>query len=636
MKARLIQKEKLKDHNKAEKAMLRLLEGLPEGYTIYRELKLTRAYEDRVRGLEKAQPDFVVVGPAIGVLSIEVKDWNLDSNRYTWRDQITVLKQAVGSDVVEELHNPADQADTYLHALRELISGTNVFVTSIVAFPRQSRQAFLNRVANIDVIKKPQSKFLLNLETTIFWEEVDQYLTDPEALLKRIVRKHPAFRQPSESELLAVHDRLLPNSFRIGEFGNREKARKQLKLITEEQEKWIFGLERPQNYLLDVAGSGKTNALVSRALHIIEQAHKQRQTPPNILITTYNPNLQVNIQWILDEKVRNPEERHTRYGTLRVENVETIMQSIACAAYGCASIDEYHKLNNPASKDYQQILSDDVQTALKETPDKFRIYDYIFIDEIQDFDDLQLDLIRRLSKTDFFFFVGDIGQKLYDRYHNLRRHGFFIEELELPKTYKMYRTPRYIGELAFRFIMADNVIREEFEQHGYKQDTQFKALIDNGAELLRATEPLSAIMERINALLSGSCTEDDIMVITSEQELPKYAEAFERAHISFNVGHPKTEGRIALLDFMNVKGLEREVVIISGIEDLYNRSKPEAMFDDPASQQKKERFSRRKIYVALTRTIHDCIIFYSNPTNPFVSELLRLNRQIMAKRQAVK
>src|SRR5690606_2437310 len=188
MKARLIQKEKLKDHNKAEKAMLRLLEGLPEGYTIYRELKLTRAYEDRVRGLEKAQPDFVVVGPAIGVLSIEVKDWNLDSNRYTWRDQITVLKQAVGSDVVEELHNPADQADTYLHALRELISGTNVFVTSIVAFPRQSRQAFLNRVANIDVIKKPQSKFLLNLETTIFWEEVDQYLTDPEARRKRIVR----------------------------------------------------------------------------------------------------------------------------------------------------------------------------------------------------------------------------------------------------------------------------------------------------------------------------------------------------------------------------------------------------------------------------------------------------------------
>jgi superfamily I DNA/RNA helicase len=391
-------------------------------------------------------------------------------------------------------------------------------------------------------------------------------------------------------------------------------------------------LDRPANYLLDVAGSGKTNVLVSRAIHIIDQAHKKKQNPPNILLTTYNPNLQRNIERILEGKIKS-DERHTRYKTLRIENVEFIMERIAISGYGFKRTQEYYKLNDPSGVNYRQILREDVRAALQDQIDKYQIFDYVFIDEIQDFDDDQLYLVRKLARTDKFFFVGDIGQKIYDRYHDLKRHGFAIDALQLPKSYKMYRTPRYIGELAYRFIMADTIIRSEFEQHGYHQDTQFASYNANAAELLRVSDSIPSVIERVQDLLMSQCTEDDIMVITSEQLLPAYKVAFEQGGIKFSVGEPKQAGQISLVDFMNVKGLEREIVFVSGIEDLYVRQ--EGLFDDLATQLKEERFSRRKIYIALTRAIEECIVYYTNSGNVFISELVAINRKIINKRQEI-
>jgi superfamily I DNA/RNA helicase len=632
MRPRLIQTDKLKDDNKAEKEMLEFLKELSEGYTIYRELQVNRAFEDKVYGMEKGQPDFVVVGADIGLLSIEVKDWNLTLNQYTWRDQYKVVKKAVKDASEKVIDSPVAQADVYRHAFMELTRDIRIFVTSIVAFPRLSRSEFLNKIGNIDHLKNPQSRFFLDLDTVIFKEDLDEFFTKPEVLFTRIVRKHSNFRPATVEQTQQVNERLLPNSFRIGDLAKRQQNREKLRMITQQQEKWIFDLNRSTSYLLDVAGSGKTNALVSRAIHIIEQHHKQKQPLPNVLLTTYNPNLQRNIERILEGKIK-PEERHTRYRTLRVENIEYIMERIALTGYGIKSKKEYHELNNPGSSDYSKTLRDDVRTALQDNLDTFRIFDYILIDEIQDFDDEQLYLIRKLARKENFFFVGDIGQKIYDRYHDLKRHGFNVAELDLPKTYKMYRTPRYIGELAYHFIMSDSSIRSEFETYGYRADTEFASHNENAASLLRVSSPIDAVVERIQDLLATHYTEDDIMVITSPQKGPLHAKAFTNAGLRFSVGQPKSASEISLVDYMNVKGLEREVVFVTGVEDLYHASKPDAMFQNPAAQLKEERFSRRKIYVALTRAIEECIVFYTDPSNKFISELVTINRKITTKRQ---
>ncbi len=74
-------------------------------------------------------------------------------------------------------------------------------------------------------------------------------------------------------------------------------------------------------------------------------------------------------------------------------------------------------------------------------------------------------------------------------------------------------------------------------------------------------------------------------------------------------------------------------MLISGIEDLYNRK--QGLFDTPSEQLKEEGFSRRKIYVALTRPTEECIVYYTDSSNFFVNELITINRKLISKRQQV-
>jgi hypothetical protein len=116
MKCQLIQTDKIGQENQGERAMLAFLKNLPVGYFVYRELQLTDTYRNRMKGFEKKKTEFVVVSPETGLISIEVKDWNLARNVYAWRDQYTIEKRPIGGQP-EEVDNPTVQVNAYLHAL---------------------------------------------------------------------------------------------------------------------------------------------------------------------------------------------------------------------------------------------------------------------------------------------------------------------------------------------------------------------------------------------------------------------------------------------------------------------------------------------------------------------------------------
>ena len=78
--------------NAGERDMFSFLKNMPEDYTLYSELKINVGYKDQVEHLEQKQPDFVVVGNDIGIVSIEVKDWNLLNNIYEWKNQFALNK----------------------------------------------------------------------------------------------------------------------------------------------------------------------------------------------------------------------------------------------------------------------------------------------------------------------------------------------------------------------------------------------------------------------------------------------------------------------------------------------------------------------------------------------------------------
>ena len=434
MKCQLIQTTKIADENLGEQEMLAFLRNLSAEYFVYRELQLTPAYHERVRGIEKKQPDFVVVSPETGLLSIEVKDWNLTCNAYEWQDQyrIRVTDQTTGH--VREIDNPTAQVDAYLYALMELVGGLGVFVTSIVAFPRVSRSDLLNRLENIEVLRNPQSKFYLDLDRTLFREDLDRYVARPEELLVKVVQGHRRFQRSSSQQVERVNRRLLPSSFRIGDYTERQKNQRRLKMITEQQQRWIFDLDPQQNYLLDVAGSGKTNVLISKAIHTVDSAGGG--ATPRILLTTYSPNLETNIRRIFQHKIADSPDRARYKEAITIQCVPAMIEQIVASVLGIDSIDQYHSPDE-SPKTYETRLRQDVEDILRSEPDRFRRFDHVFIDEIQDFDNFYLLVIHHLCKSKSLFFVGDIGQKIYERRHDLERLGFVTGRAEVAKSYKM-------------------------------------------------------------------------------------------------------------------------------------------------------------------------------------------------------
>lgn len=630
MGCQLIQTRSLGDDNRGERAMLAFLRNLPEEYFVYRELQLTPRYEERVRGIEKKQPDFVVISPTVGAMCIEVKDWDLTRNAYEWRDQYKLRVTDRGTGQAREIENPTAQASAYLYALMELVAGLDVFVTSIVAFPTVSRSDFLNRLENVAVLQNPQSRFYLDLSRTLFREDLDRYIAQPETLLAHVVATYAKFHAASPNQVERVHMRLLPSSFRIGDYTERQQNQRRLKMITREQQRWIDSMDKHQNYLLDVAGSGKTNVLLSKAMRLIEAAGESAL--PRILVTTYSRNLETNIRRIFQAKITDSPIRKHYQDAITVQSIPGVMEQMVIAVLGLDGIDRYRTAGE-SREAYEERLRDDVESILRSEPEQFRRFDHVFVDEIQDFDNFYLLVADHLCKSRSFFFVGDIGQKIYERSHSLERLGFVRGRVELKKSYKMFRTPRYIAELATRFILRDPLSKKEFAAQGYTDNFKYPNKLKNMAEIVRSPHPEQEAAVRVRGFLDTGYAEADVMVITSEARLTQMGTSMRSAGVEYVLGEPVQGSAVSLVSFTDVKGLEKEIVLVTGIEDLHERSKLQGTFDDEDSRYRKELLSRRKVYVALTRPLEQLIVYYQDGSNRFISDLVEINNDILSRRQ---
>ncbi len=622
MKCQLIQTTKLADTNLAEKEMLGFLKNLSESNFLYREFKLTPAYLEQTKGLEEQRPDFVVVSPWLGLVSIEVKDWNLSLNQYEWVDQYKVRKTDRNGKE-DWVDNPVEQASRYLYGFMQLLKsqGSDVFVSSLVAFPRLSRAEFGNKISNIGLLKNPQSKFYLDMDKTIFKEDLDKHALNPEKLLIEILKKSGRnFNYPLK-EIEKANRILLPSSFVVGDFSKRQAGQQQLRIISEKQREWVFGIDRKMNYLLDVPGSGKTNALISRAIHYVDL-----NPGKSALITTYSENLTVNIRRIFEQKTLEMGVKYTN--SLIVQSVPDLIEVVLTEIFSKTEIKD-----RKTDKDsFETWAVTNAREILSAQPDKFRVFDAIFIDEIQDFDNFYLITINHFLKENNYFFVGDIGQKIYERQFDLERLGIIAHRIELPKSYQMYRTPRHIAKLAVDFIWKDPYCRNEFEENGYKGDFQYSNTKQWAAEILKSSDAAAEIAARVELFLTAGYIPDDILIITSSRLIDTICDHLKQKNIPYITGEPKTDGFVALVEFQDAKGLEREIVLITGAEDLYDKSKPEGMFWNESQKIKRQGMSRRMIYVAITRTIEQLLILYEQPSNPFITDLLKLNESILSKR----
>ena len=194
MKCKLIQTTRIPPNNRAEiKMQAFLTTNMPADHFVYREFKLTGAYKGaynrRTVGADYKRPDFLLVGPRVGLISIEVKHWRLDKHTYEWVDQETVRRTSLNGDV-KDIVNPTVQRDAYRNALMDLVKQSPIkfkfWVTSLIAFPQNTRAEFINQIPNIELLRNPQIKHYLDLERVIFKDDVDRFMVDPERFFLRL------------------------------------------------------------------------------------------------------------------------------------------------------------------------------------------------------------------------------------------------------------------------------------------------------------------------------------------------------------------------------------------------------------------------------------------------------------------
>ncbi len=175
--------------NAAEEEIASFLNRLPEEkYKAFREFSIDAQISESMKGFRKKRPDFIVVGPDIGIVAIEVKNWNILRNQYRWIDQETV-EILVPGQPAEPADNPERQRDAYERALIDLVGQKfDIYVDALLAFPTCSRTDFLNKLSEPLAVACPGSKYLFNLSKMLFREDIERYRSSPEELLHKVVR----------------------------------------------------------------------------------------------------------------------------------------------------------------------------------------------------------------------------------------------------------------------------------------------------------------------------------------------------------------------------------------------------------------------------------------------------------------
>lgn len=123
-----------------------------------------------------------------------------------------------------------------------------------------------------------------------------------------------------------------------------------------------------------------------------------------------------------------------------------------------------------------------------------------------------------------------------------------------------------------------------------------------------------------------------MLVVGSPTRLQGVRAALERRSVRCQIGEQENVDAVSIVEFRESKGLEREVVVVVGIEDLYHAQSDQALFDGAAERMERDALDRRKVYVALTRPTERLALFYSDRTHPFVREICTLNEEINRKR----
>lgn len=375
---------------------------LPDDYIVY--------FEPEIQG---RRPDFVIIGPDLGIVVLEIKDYTKNTlfqiNHDEWHIVTTSGEQAV-------IKSPMKQArDNMFHVVNVLKKDKNLIQLDgkykfQLKFPYGHGVVF-TRLYSKDFIEEGLYTVIEpNLCLTRNEIDPDKDEFSEEVLLEKILNMFVVpyrLREPlSIEDINAIRYHLFPEVRISAEFKAPVPYQDQLLLSLHDiktmdlhQENLAKQIGDKNRLIRGVAGSGKTIILASRAKMLSKQNPDWR-----ILILCYNISLANAIQQMIFHMLNEPEDLFDFDPNSKVVQNQNII------------VRNFHSwLKNDLRIKEQQLPS--IIEKLEKNQAILPTYDAVLIDEGQDFEADWLRLVSLLinANTQSLLLVEDRAQTIYQR-----------------------------------------------------------------------------------------------------------------------------------------------------------------------------------------------------------------------------
>ena len=303
---------------------------------------------------------------------------------------------------------------------------------------------------------------------------------------------------------------------------------------------------------------------------------------------------------------------------------------------------EYHKMRDQYFhgvydlEDYALLLL----KHMEEIPDTLK-YDYIFIDEVQDLQPMQLKALVKLTKKSIVL-SGDSKQRIYKRSpYSYRELGLEIEGRKNRKLRTNYRSTKQIMSLAsqleFLDVENDREDDQKFVREGvkpeiryYKESHTINRYLIKEIKEIRNRDPKAsiAIIHRHDGNLNGftqcevrAALMREFSLITTEQ----YGKHFD---------YERSRKPIFYTDAFSVKGLEFDYVFIlhfdrehypnkQRIDELNKRSNDKNSKGYLIDEDMIRNDEKKILYVVLTRARNKAVLLFTGPREFAISPFVR-------------
>ena len=502
--------------------------------------------------------DFIITDPDLGIIYIEVKGGHItkDDNGQ-WFSNNTKIKNPI-DQVKKTKHNVTNE---FLGRLRKKYSKKDVrfFYGHFVLFPNSSNQTIgdLGIAATKDIFGFLEDVERIERTITNFFDyrpqgtghlKYDPLDKDGQEIFHDMFTKAYDFRP-------ALRDKIKQNSFEIDNLtAQQEQILKNS--VGEWNRLWIEG----------PAGSGKTSVAIEKYI-------QDSSSASNPVFICRGKNLATKIKFKINLNA----------------NICTFDKLLLDISNQYFEETKKSYIKSELSRGYTEKLRKYLIDQIFDAADIIKKYDFIIIDESQDFESSWWTLIEAISSAKALIWIfGDSNQKIW----KVSRPDI----ADIYQSYKLQSVLRNSEQIANKSIMF-----YDGQGHGIS----IKGPFSSDVEIVESANLIGSLENSLNKMISIESVKQNSITILAENTLHNKIENLsnERYTISSDIN---TKNTVYLSNIMNFKGLESECIFLI-LEDL-------------------DKYNDKDLYIGISRAISYLMII--TPDNCYEVLLNRLGESI--------